>query len=595
MQEKKDKITAAYVQIFHGELKASESVFLALALITWRKLSWVSGKLPLALMFTEDLPQMPRNTEEKLQGIGEHFLSDGFIQASRLWGSISQRSAVQALEKLFQDGQRGLLDDYDPCDLIFQDTSNRQEMAISPELADLLVEIASPFLLEDAVYLPWEQHGQLLGRVLKQGGNAAVECLGNEQYLDLIRMFYPAGNRTLIQASDPVRNPSYTQGARLTNFKISIAFPPIGARVQEDLSKFDAFDRFPDHTTSHTVLAIRHVMAQTDGRAVIVVPNGFLSSAGAEKSLRKDLMYTGGLEAVVALPPGQISGTSVSVSVLLFNTRARPVEIRMVNCATEEFFKPSVRNAQRLLNVKDIAARALGRVATQQVRMVSREEIQDNDLSFFPGRYVTDKNRSEVDDIIAAYEQVPLEKIAKIIRTLPLTSPANPITAFEVGAVDLTDSGYLVPPTKKVDVQWLDRRDDVQFLQPDDLVFVFKGSVGKVGICPKHTPPPGPNGWVVGQSMVILRCDFYTLSPEVLVMLLRSSVGKDLISRVTAGATALFMPMSTLKQLKIPIPSKQQSHEIEKLFQKQVEVQFQIQSLQRELNEIKFAEWSINT
>lgn len=597
MQNKKDKITTGYVQILRGDIEVADAVFLSLALITWLKLSRLPGKLLNDMILTPDQVKMPRDAESKLKNIGNFLASEGFTEASRLWGRISQRSATEALEKLFLDEQRGLLVDYDPSDLIFQDTMSRHEGGISPELADLLIEIASPFS-EDTVYLPWEQHGQLLGRVLQRGGNAAVECLGSERYVDLIRTFYNAENSTMIQISNPIHHPTYSKGARLTKFDTTIACPPMGVRVSEDVSRADAFDRFPETTTSHNVLVIRHVLAQTNGRAVIAVPNGLLSSAGAEKSLRKDLLEMGVLEAVVALPPNQMMSTSISISILVLNTRNRHAETRMVNCATDEFAEPSGRGVQRLLRTQEIAALALGHMPAKQLRIVKREEIYCNDFSFAPGRYVIDDARSKLDDILGAYQKISLESVTKIIRTLPVSSPSNPVPALEIGAIDLTESGYLLHPTKKVNVQRLDERDDAQFLQPSDIVLVFKGSVGKVGICPPDTPPPGPNGWVVGQSMVILRCDLLnnlnTFSPMGLVMLLRSAIGKYLISRVTAGATQPFLSMNELKKLQVPLPSKKQSNEIETLFQKQVEIQLQIQSLQRQLNGIQFAPWSVS-
>lgn len=90
----------------------------------------------------------------------------------------------------------------------------------------------------------------------------------------------------------------------MTKFDLVIATPPFGAKVDFDLYANDPFRRFPERSNSSLVLGIRHALAQTKGRAIIVVSNGVLSSAGGEKRLRKDLLEAGQIEAVIGLPAG---------------------------------------------------------------------------------------------------------------------------------------------------------------------------------------------------------------------------------------------------------------------------------------------------
>ena len=46
-----------------------------------------------------------------------------------------------------------------------------------------------------------------------------------------------------------------------------------------------------------------------------------------------------------------------------------------------------------------------------------------------------------------------------------------------------------------------------QFLRPDVIVLIIKGSVGKVGIVPTDVPESDPGGWVAGQSAIVLRAN----------------------------------------------------------------------------------------
>ena len=92
--------------------------------------------------------------------------------------------------------------------------------------------------------------------------------------------------------------------------------------------------------------------------------------------------------------------------------------------------------------------------------------------------------------------------------------------------------------------------------------------------------------------MVIVRCKPGMMSPKTLVTLLRSSVGKALLSRITEGAIQPFVKANALRSLPIPIPSRSESAQIDAIFDEQARIQAQIQSLQKLLDERVYAKWS---
>ena len=77
-------------------------------------------------------------------------------------------------------------------------------------------------------------------------------------------------------------------------FDVILANPPIGARFPEGLAHFR---HFPIRIRDSTGLFIQHVLQQLtrQGRAVVVVPEGFLFRTGPEQELRRYLVVRGHL------------------------------------------------------------------------------------------------------------------------------------------------------------------------------------------------------------------------------------------------------------------------------------------------------------
>lgn len=120
-----------------------------------------------------------------------------------------------------------------------------------------------------------------------------------------------------------------TENPYAEGYDLVVANPPWGARM-----KAHGLDHYPIKTNDVTILFIQHVLAQLrpKGRAVIVVPQGFLFRGGADQRLRELLLRQHSVEAVVALP-AQIFHPSngIAGSVLVLRKEGPSRNIRMIN------------------------------------------------------------------------------------------------------------------------------------------------------------------------------------------------------------------------------------------------------------------------
>jgi type I restriction enzyme S subunit len=89
--------------------------------------------------------------------------------------------------------------------------------------------------------------------------------------------------------------------------------------------------------------------------------------------------------------------------------------------------------------------------------------------------------------------------------------------------------------------------------EADDVILCHKGTLGKIGIVPKHSRY---KRYIMGNSMMKVRCDRRKLEPHFLYYWLTSQAGQDyLFSRVSqVGVPQIQRPLTTLREATIPLP-----------------------------------------
>ncbi|HLX26888.1 MAG TPA: restriction endonuclease subunit S [Casimicrobiaceae bacterium] len=103
-----------------------------------------------------------------------------------------------------------------------------------------------------------------------------------------------------------------------------------------------------------------------------------------------------------------------------------------------------------------------------------------------------------------------------------------------------------------IDDETADRLDKFQSF-PGDVLLVHKGTLGQIGLMPTTRKYPR---YIMGNSMMRVRCDPAILVPEYLYYWLSSADGQHyLYSRVSqVGVPQIQRPLSTLRQAVLPVP-----------------------------------------
>ena len=157
-----------------------------------------------------------------------------------------------------------------------------------------------------------------------------------------------------ITQGDTLRHPNYLEGGRLMKFNCVLANPPFSLKKWgADAFESDQYGRNIWGTPSDNCADfawLQHMVASMDlknGRCAVILPQGALFHSGKDGEMRKRLIQSDLLEAVIALPSGVFYSTGVSACVLYMNNHKRPERsgrIMLIDATT-------IYTAQRAQNI----------------------------------------------------------------------------------------------------------------------------------------------------------------------------------------------------------------------------------------------------
>lgn len=593
---KNERILQQVMDIFRGPIPAHDSLVFSLQLLCWAKIS-KDNHMPDGLKIQARPFADPHWVRDVWSDLGQR---SGIIGAAYSGGKIPARLEASrlgaAIELCMHLSETGVMDSFDPSESISQIVGRDiGEYFLPVELIHAMTTLAG-IGQGSSVYCPWDSCAQLAAQAAKMGASAYVETANDPMLPALVSMFAAEGIE--IAHGDPIREPTAVEGGKLRQFDTCVSFPPLGLRYTAEVIGRDWYNRFQDRRSSGAVLAVRHIMAQTTGRALIAVPYSLLFSPGGERALREDLIKQEAIEAVISMPSGLLVNTNTSFALLVLDMRSQHKTIRFINAESDHFREPipRARARARLVDIEGIISRVDGAITDSFVAEVHVDEVVRNDYILQVNRYVLPEWQRKIEDILAASKTRHLGDIVTLVRPMPLASGDDIINALEVVTADLPEMGYIPPPTKDVQIDRTSALRRQLFLRPYDVLLIIKGSVGKVGIISETVPEPGEGGWLAGQSAVVLRVDDpKELDPRTLAMYLRSPLGqKQLEAIAVQGATIPMIQLRELQRLLVVIPTKKEAAEIGGILDEQAKIQCEIEKLRAQQAELAKHVWTLD-
>ena len=459
------------------------------------------------------------------------------------------------------------------------------EGGLAPSVCELLLDLAGP-VNSGTLWVPFDASGQLSLSAFRRGWTViAASPLGSASMVAQILLAIETGAAVNPRMTTAVQRNE--DGRPTTRADCVLSFAPFGLHVKDSrLAQWDSsggtgVEMFARSET----WAIYEMVNRAERRAVFVAPQGVLFTKGQELRMREYLLHRGGenneLEAVIALPPGVFSSTSLAGAILVVNPGGGTDRIRMVDLTGK---RTGISAGGLIDNARAIA---LGlQPCPERAKEVSRDDIQANEFSFVPSRYL--RRTLKLDA-----HAIPLGDICIAVRPPPLAKEKTGTVAFEVGIPELGSWTAQVGPFNKT-IGLKAKTKDVPSLEKGDLVLSIKGTVGKVGLM-GHLPS-GEEA-VVSQSCLALRLrsgpQAKGVCPEYLLMYLRSAEGQSQLEGLQVGSVVQHISPSTLmNSVLISVPSQELQGKVVEDYRRLCDLERQIDELTKEIASVASRHWN---
>ena len=154
-----------------------------------------------------------------------------------------------------------------------------------------------------------------------------------------------------------------------------------------------------------------------DGIMAIVLPHGVLFRGGEESKIRERLIESNHIDTIIGLPPSIFFGTGIPTVIIILKQKRKNTDVLIID-ASKGFKKEGKNNKLRASDIKRVADAVRDRQTNVKFsKVVSRENIRENEYNLNIPRYVDSSEKPESWDIYASmFGGIPEKEIDELER-----------------------------------------------------------------------------------------------------------------------------------------------------------------------------------
>ena len=437
----------------------------------------------------------------------------------------------------------------------------------------------------------------------KQAGSLKIygqEISPKALALSKMRFFINGIEDADLRLGNVLTSPAFTEGKHVQQFDFVYMDAPFGVALQHNESiTNDPFQRFiygVPSKRSADMAFISHALASLNerGKGVVTTIDGTLYRGGADAVIRKNIIATDIIEAVVSLPARLYDKMVLPVNILFFNNEKRADrkgKILFVNAADR--FTDELRQEKELSEgtIEEIAETVRRGIEIEDFsKWVQNADIKDGNL--LPSRYVM---ASEI--YVAGHGQVKFHQDKlNAKKTIPLLEKASFFSGFNVVSKnkeseqgkfrivkisDVQDGKLVLDHISRYDIDNNAKVEKYRLFK-GDVILSIRGQALKTAIIMEDK-----EDLLLSQNFIGIRCGSQ-LHPEFLKTYLDSPVAQFLLASKLSGTTVPTLSRKDVDALEIPdLPLEEQQAVIEKYKMKTEKIERKMEELEQELKKAK--------
>lgn len=152
-----------------------------------------------------------------------------------------------------------------------------------------------------------------------------------------------------------------------------------------------------------------------DGIMTIVLPHGVLFRGGSEADIRKNLIERNNIDTIIGLPANIFFGTGIPTIIMVLKQKRTNTDVLIID-ASKGFVKVGKNNKLQESDIKKIVDTIKNRISIPKYsKVVSKDEIRQNDYNLNIPRYVDSSDKAESFDIYATmFGGIPNKEIDEL-------------------------------------------------------------------------------------------------------------------------------------------------------------------------------------
>lgn len=302
----------------------------------------------------------------------------------------------------------------------FADSAGKKggEFYTPPEVKKLMVQLVKPqegmtvydptvgsggFLIEAKSYVEsLGQNGMNLG-LYGQESNGLTWSICK---MNMILHGIPDAH---IENDDTIANPRFIdeESGSIRKFHRVLANPPFSENYSRANMKFEERFKYgftPENGKKADLMFLQHMIASTrdDGMLASVMPHGVLFRGGQEKVIREGIVKDDLIEAIIGLPAKLFYNVGIPACIIVINKHKAPQmknKILFIN-ADKEYGEGRNQNYLRPEDIEKIRTVFDNKLNVPKYsRVVSMQEIEENDFNLNIRRYVDNSDDPEIEDV----------------------------------------------------------------------------------------------------------------------------------------------------------------------------------------------------
>ena len=297
------------------------------------------------------------------------------------------------------------------------------------QVSELVASLVKP-QENDRIYDPTCGSGGLLLKAYRKVPSGKVAVYGQELNaqtwaLCTMNMFLHGVDDAKIWQGNTLSDPQNVENDQLMKFQAVVANPPFsldkwdsgflanaaldakGKKQEKMTASMDPWKRFEmgvPPSSKGDYAFVLHMLKSLDGnngRMAVVLPHGVLFRGASEGKIRKALVDSNLLDAVIGLPANLFYGTSIPACILVFRTGRTRDDVLFIDASGEgNYEKGKNQNILRPCDIKKIVDTYEARENVDKYSyLASRKDIADNDYNLNIPRYVDTFEEEELVDI----------------------------------------------------------------------------------------------------------------------------------------------------------------------------------------------------